>query len=72
LRADSMAVSRAKTVTQLLGNDALTLTFFSVYLSKVYLREFWQTSPFGRFFIYIIKRFTNCCEHQSFVVDGEH
>ncbi|CAF3151834.1 unnamed protein product, partial [Rotaria sp. Silwood2] len=70
LRADSMAVSRAKTVTQLLGHSALTFTFFFyVYLSKVYLTEFWQTSPFGRFLTCGVKRFRNSRKHQAFVVN---
>ncbi|UJR19154.1 hypothetical protein I4U23_022284 [Adineta vaga] len=60
LRADSVAVSSAKTITQLLGNYALALTFFIyVYLSNVCFNEFCQTSPVGRFLIYVEKRFIN-------------
>ena len=41
LRADSIAVSRTQSVTQLIADTALTFTFFIyVYLSKLYLWEF--------------------------------
>ncbi|CAF2668431.1 unnamed protein product [Rotaria sp. Silwood2] len=61
LRADSIGVSRTKTVTQLLTYSTLTLTFFIyVYLSKLYLLEFWKTSPFGRLLIYLKKHLTKC------------
>jgi hypothetical protein len=72
LRADSVAVSRTLSITQLIADGALTLTFFIyVYLSKIYWGEFWQTSPFGRFLIYAKKRFLNYCKHEKIIVDGE-
>jgi hypothetical protein len=71
LRADSIAVSRTQSVTQLLADVALALTFFIyVYLSKIYLTEFWQTSPFGRFLLYVKKRFINCCKHRMIFIGG--
>jgi hypothetical protein len=71
LQADSRTVFCALTVTALLSNGALALSFFIyVYLSKIYLSEFWQTSPFGRFLIYVKKQFINCCKHQIIIVDG--
>ncbi|CAF0895045.1 unnamed protein product [Rotaria sordida] len=69
LRADSITVSRIESVIQLLDNSALALAFLIyVYLSKIYLKEFWQTSPFGRFVIYVKERFTNVRKHQMIVV----
>ncbi len=71
VRADSVSAVCALIITELLGDGALTLPFFVyVYLSKIYLREFWQTSPFGRFLIYVKKHFINCCKHQKIMVDG--
>jgi hypothetical protein len=70
-RANSVAVFHTLIITQILGYSALALPFFVyVYLSKIYLDEFWQTSPFGRFLIYVKQRFINCCKHQKTIVDG--
>jgi hypothetical protein len=71
LISDSIVVSRTQTVLQLLRYSSLSLSFYIyVYLSKIYLQEFWQTSPFGRFFIYIKKRFIKFCKHQIVIVDA--
>ncbi|CAF3954494.1 unnamed protein product [Rotaria sordida] len=60
LRADSIVVFRTQIVTRIIFDSTLTLTFFIyVYLSKLYLWEFWHTSPFGRFLIYVKKRLIN-------------
>jgi len=70
LRADSIAVSCTAAVINQLYYAPLTLTFFFyVYLSKIYYKEFWQTSPIGRFLIHVKKRFINCFKHQIFVID---
>ncbi|CAF3672756.1 unnamed protein product [Rotaria sp. Silwood1] len=63
LRADSLEVSRTQSVTRLLADSALATTFFFyVCLSKVYLQEFWRTSPFGRYFTHVKKRIIDCCK----------
>jgi hypothetical protein len=70
-RANSVAVFYTRFITGILADSALALTFFVyVYLSKVYLGKFWQTSPFGRFLIYVKQRFMNCCKRQKIIVDG--
>jgi hypothetical protein len=71
VRADSVAAFRTMIITGLLADSALALPFFVyVYLSKIYLDEFWQTSPFGRFLIYVKQRFINFYKHQTSIVDG--
>ncbi|CAF1388645.1 unnamed protein product [Rotaria sp. Silwood1] len=57
-RANSIEMYPTQTVMLLLNNCSLPLTFFAyIYLSNVYFNEFWQTSPFGRFLIYVKNRF---------------
>lgn len=74
-RADSVGVSRIQTVTQLISDSSLAVTFFIyVYLSKVYYEEFWQKSPFGRFLIDVKKCFINSSKPKisGFTIEEEH
>lgn len=72
VQAELIAVFPAQTAMELLSDSALALSFFIyVYLSKVYLHEFWQTSPCGRFLVYVKKCFINSCKDEMIVAGGE-
>jgi hypothetical protein len=56
-KADIHVVGKIRTISVLLSDSALTMTFFtSVSPSKVYMQEFWNTSYFGRFLLHIKDR----------------
>jgi hypothetical protein len=56
-KADTPVVGKLTTIFMLLSDSALVMTFFTtVSPSKVYMREFWNTSYVGRFLLYIKNR----------------
>ena len=64
--ADTKAVARMLFFFRLLGNSGLGLTFIMyVYLSNVYINEFWNASFVGHGLLYVKKRIKHCTRYDS-------